>query len=259
MAEYELKSLAPIEATDVTPTQIPQPMQMIDAAVRSGASMETLERLFALQERHEANEARKAYARALVAFRAENIVVGKDKLVDFTGNTGKRTSYRHATLGNILDLVCPALSRHGLSHQWFYAQAEGFMTVTCRLMHVDGHFEETSARGPYDDSGNKNAIQGVGSAASYLERYTFCALTGTVTADMDDDGNTSKQPQFITDNQADEITKILHDTDSDFVGFLKWAGVATVKDIGRKDFRRIMAALEAKAKKQRDEAADATA
>lgn len=248
MAEFELKENAVIEARDVTPAAIPTPLGMIADAVRAGANVETLERLFALQRRHEANEARKAYVKALVAFRAENIVVDKDKLVDFTGNTGKRTTYRHATLGNIIDVVGPALSRHGLSHQWFYSQADGFMTVTCRLMHVGGHYEETPARGPYDSSGNKNELQGVGSAASYLERYTFCALTGTATAEMDDDGRGSSKAEFVTPEQQAELTDLLHNTGTDFAKFLGWLKVESIDAIPRAQFRKAVAALEAKAK-----------
>ena len=257
MAEYELKSLTPIEATDVTPAQIPQPMQMIDAAVRSGASMETLERLFALQERHEANEARRQYITALAAFKALGLRVSKDKAVS---QGAGRPSYKHATLANILETITPALADHGLSATWSTAQEPHGITVTCILRHAAGHMESVSLTGQPDTGPGRNGLQAIGSTITYLQRYTLMAITGTAASDQDDDGRgSSARSEYITDEQADEVTTLLHATGSDFAGFLRWAGVETVHEIGRKDFRRIMAALEAKAKKQRDEAADATA
>ena len=41
---------------------------------------------------------------------------------------------------------------------------------------------------PLDTSGGKNNIQAMGSAVSYLERYTLLAITGLSTKEMDDDG-----------------------------------------------------------------------
>lgn len=250
MAEYELKEMSPgavIEAENVTSMRAPSPVQLIETALRSNASVETLERLFALQERYDAGEARKAYARALVAFRAENIVVDKDKQVDFTNKNGVRTQYKHATLGNILDKVTPALARHGLSHQWFFAQSDGFMTVTCRLIHVDGHSEETQARGPYDGSGNKNDIQGVGSVASYLERYTFCALTGTTTAEMDDDARgAGVSVATITLDQQIEIQDGLKETNSNAAAFLQYIGADSIENIPASAYRKAMNAIDGK-------------
>jgi hypothetical protein len=119
--------------------------------------------------------------------------------------------------------------------------------------------ESVSLTGQPDTGPGRNAIQAIGSTITYLQRYTLMAITGTAASDQDDDGKGSARSEYITDEQADEVTALLHSTGSDFAGFLRWAQVETVHEIGRKDFRRILAALEAKAKKQRDEAADATA
>src|SRR5690348_12650561 len=47
-----------------------RPMNVLQQAVQQGASVETLEKLLALQERWEANEARKAFVAALAAFKS---------------------------------------------------------------------------------------------------------------------------------------------------------------------------------------------
>lgn len=249
MAEYELKALTPIDATDVTPAQIPQPMQMIDTAVRAGASMETLERLFALQERHEANEARKAYVTALAAFKAHGLRVSKDRTV----NQGSgRPSYKHATLSNIIETIAPALAEHGLSATWSTAQEPHGITVTCILRHAAGHMESVSLTGQPDTGPGRNNIQAIGSTITYLQRYTLLAITGIAASDQDDDGGGSgdRGTQYITDEQCDEIAALLHETNSDFAGFLKWLKVDNIAVIPRSMFRKAISALEAKRAQQ---------
>ena len=81
------------------------PMAMLQLAVEKGASVEQLERLMALQERYEANEAKKEFVIAMTAFKEHPLVIEKNKLVDFTGNSGKRTHYKHATLANVCDTI----------------------------------------------------------------------------------------------------------------------------------------------------------
>jgi hypothetical protein len=69
--------------------------------------------------------------------------------------------------------------------------------VTCILSHKDGHREETTLSGPFDHSGNKNAVQAIGSGVAYLQRYTLKAAVG-VAAGHDDDGRSSGTPASQT-------------------------------------------------------------
>ena len=163
------------------------PMTMLNMAVSQGADLDKLEKLMALQERWEANEARKAFAEALTAFKAVPISIGKDKHVSFATSKGK-TEYNHATLGNVCNVIGEELSKHGLSYRWNTVQAEGKIKVSCVLMHVKGHSESISLEASADDSGGKNNIQAIGSTVSYLQRYTLLAITGTATQEQDDDG-----------------------------------------------------------------------
>jgi len=165
------------------------PAVLLHMAVQQGADLDRLERLMALQERWEANEARKAFHTAMAAFHAEPITIGKDKHVDYTSKSGIRTQYDHATLGNIVKVVVPRLGMHDLSHSWEPARTEGGrVTVTCRVTHKAGHTESVTLDAPLDDSGGKNNIQALGSAITYLQRYTLIAILGLATEDQDDDG-----------------------------------------------------------------------
>jgi hypothetical protein len=52
------------------------------------------------------------------------------------------------------------------------------MEVTCILRHELGHSETASMGGKPDVGGAKSPIQARASTKSYLERYTFMAVTG---------------------------------------------------------------------------------
>jgi ERF superfamily protein len=146
---------------------------------------ETLRELLAVQREWEANEARKAYAMALVALKRDlPTVVERDATVDFTNNSGKRTFYNHASLAGVMDAVTEPLTEHGFSLTWHPTTADGRVTVTCRLTHAGGHIEETTISAPIDDTGGKSKVQGVMSTITLLSRYTALSLLGIATRDM---------------------------------------------------------------------------
>lgn len=165
------------------------PMGMLQLAVEKGASVEQLERLMALQERYEANEAKKEFVAAMTRFKENPKIIEKNATVDFTSAKG-RTHYKHATLANVCDVIGPALSEVGISHRWETEQQDGGMIrVTCILTHARGHSERVWLQAGKDESGNKNSIQAVGSTVTYLQRYTLLAASGMAVADQrDDDG-----------------------------------------------------------------------
>jgi hypothetical protein len=166
------------------------PAGMMLSALRQGASLEQVEKMMALQERWEANEARKAYNEAFSAFKAEAVHIIKNKQVTDGPLKGKSYAELHA----VVDALTPALSQHGLSASWRLTKDEtGWMEVTCYLRHVKGHEESVSMGGPPDSGGAKNAIQARASTKSYLERYTLKAICGVAEGGEDNDGNGSGQ------------------------------------------------------------------
>lgn len=174
------------EETAVTITQ-PTPMAMVQLALQQNAGIETIEKLMALQERWQANDARKAFVEAMAAFKANPPRLEKNKTVSFPTSKGK-TEYKHATLDYVAEVLGRELSKHGLSFRWQTAQEGGKIRVTCFLQHILGHGESVTLEAPADDSGQKNAIQQIGSTVTYLQRYTLLAATGMATADQDMDG-----------------------------------------------------------------------
>ena len=134
------------------------PMQMLQIAVERDADIAMLEKLIALQERWEANEARKAFVAALSAFKADPPAIVKNKHVTYAPRrTGEGGDYYHATLDQVAGAIGAALSRHGLPHRWEVEQGDGrLIRVTCILEHVLGHCERVTLQAAPDQSGNKN-------------------------------------------------------------------------------------------------------
>ena len=163
----------------------------------------TLRELLAVQREWEKGEAEKAYTRALAALkRVLPTVIHKDSTVDFTNREGKRTHYKHTSLAAVMDAINEPLHQHGFSLSWRPATqgtgTQATITVTCRLTHSEGHFEECAISAPVDTSGSKSPAQGVASTITLLSRYTALALLGIATADM---------PEPRGDAEGDQVEK----------------------------------------------------
>jgi hypothetical protein len=175
------------EKQELVTTSGQAPNQLIALALEKGADPGTLERLMDLQERWEANQAKKAYVLAMTRFKIEApAVIAKTDKVDFTSARG-RTTYNYANLGTVIQEITALLGKHELSVSWKTAQEQRLVTVSCRITHSGGYSEDVTLTGPVDDSGNKNAIQAIGSVVTYLQRYTLLAALGLATGE-DDDG-----------------------------------------------------------------------
>lgn len=175
---------------------LPTKPNLLQEAIAKGASIEVIERIMAMQERWEANEARKAFNTAIAAFKENPPEILKTVEVAYESQrSGSRTSYKHEDLSEMLAAIDPALAAHGLWVRFKINSAPGAVTVTCIIGHAEGHSEEPATlQGAPDTSGNKNAIQAIGSTVSYLQRYTLKAALGMAAA-RDDDGRASSKPE----------------------------------------------------------------
>lgn len=198
-------------ALKASPLEYSTPASMIMAAVAGKANLKQVEKLMLLQERFEKRQAEKAYNRAIADFKANPPEIIKESAVNFDTAKGK-VNYKYASLANVIEKITPELSKHGLTISWRTAQ-NGKISVTCRISHVLGHYEETTLSADADNSGSKNPIQAMGSAITYMQRYSALALLGLACADGDDDGRSSntKLSHSEIDNDPMPIQKTLKD------------------------------------------------
>lgn len=186
-----------VEKVDKEVSIAQNPNNFIQLAITNNAPIESLERLMDLQERWEKNEARKAYFDAKANFQKRKPIIKKTQSVSFGSDSKAR--YKFAPLSEIEKAVDPILADLGLSYDFKQLQENNQIKITCVLSHKLGHSEETSLSAPADTSGNKNAIQSIGSTVSYLKRYTLANILG-LSSGEDDDGHSG-----ITNKEANII------------------------------------------------------
>ena len=94
---------------------------------------------------------------------------------------------RYADLAEVLNTVRPVLAKNSLSFAQFPSLDGVVASVETILMHSSGEWISGVASAPL----SKQDAQGVGSATTYLRRYSLAALAGI--AQEDDDGNGAAQ------------------------------------------------------------------
>jgi hypothetical protein len=212
--------------------------QVIQFALQNNAGVEQLEKMMQLQERYEANEAKKAYHVAMAAFKANPPKIDKDSNVKYG-----QTEYNHATLGNVTEKINKALSEHGLSAAWQTSQKDKMIAVTCKITHILGHSESTRLEAGADTSGAKNSIQAIGSTVTYLQRYTILSLTGLATEEMDDDGNGS-EAEYVNEEQVKKWKVAIENKKIDMSMFLDYMGSKSIDKILVRDIKKADIAIK---------------
>lgn len=91
----------------------------------------------------------------------------------------------YADLAEVINTVRPIMSKHGISISQFPAFDSGLASVETIVMHHSGEWMSGISSAPV----GKQDAQGVGSAITYLRRYSLAAIAGI--AQEDDDGNSA--------------------------------------------------------------------
>lgn len=92
---------------------------------------------------------------------------------------------KYSDLSEVLGNLRPLLAKNQLALSQFPSFENGIVSVTSLLAHASGEWIESTASAP----ATKQDVQGVGSAITYLKRYSATSIVGMASADQDDDGN----------------------------------------------------------------------
>ena len=243
-AAFDLQAVAERSTTNALVERL-----VLDPSV----SVEKLEKLMEMRERMEALAARKAFDWAVASAKSEIPPIVKDGHVGFDARSGgARTEYDHETLAQIARTVDPILSRYGVSYRYRTKQDGNTVSVTCILAHRDGHSEETTLSCGVDTSGNKNAIQAIGSAVTYLQRYTLKAALGLSAQKRDDDGNAAGGPATIDESQFRELRDALEAAGINDSDLTKLYGVEMLADLPATNFKAALSLIRQRAAKKRE-------
>jgi len=230
------KALEPIPPAAV-PMEHEPSTSVVITAMNRGYSPEFVEKMMELQERYEANEARKAYAKAMAAFKANPPEILKTKHVCYTNSKNQEVKWNHAVLGEVGEAIIVGMSPHGLYHRWDMEQTDkGTIKTTCIVTHELGHSETMSMSGPPDTSGGKDALKAMSSTNTLFQRLTLLAITGLAAKGMDNEnpGNDAAgagSQKFITPEQVAKLTPDIKKYYGDGVLFLQYLQAETVETI----------------------------
>ena len=221
------KDITVVPAQEVAPIQQAGEsaaiLSMIERASRDpSVDIVKFERLMEMRERVETRFSHAAFSAAVASAKAE--------IAPITRNAEGHQNKKYADFSAIARAVDPVLARHGLSYRFRSNQTDKqTIAVTCVLSHKDGHSEENTLMGGPDTSGSKNAIQALGSALTYLQRYSLVQALGLATS-SDDDGKAAGNAQSVSDEQVEELQGILISTASDVPKFLAYFKIESLSD-----------------------------
>lgn len=213
--------------------------QILRVASDPTIDLDRMDKLMAMHERLQKDQAARAFAAAFADLQADLPVV-----IERAQNTNTKAKY--ATLEDTLDAIRPHLRQHGFSINFRMEQPEGAIVVTGILRHREGHEQTTALRLPIDTGAGRNAVQAIGSSETYGRRYVTMALLN-IASRTDDDGRAAGRQadvKLITEAQVDQLRDLLQSTGRDEGKFLRWAKLERLEDIAAADFDKAVSTIK---------------
>ena len=136
---------------------------------------------------------------------------------------------KYADLAEVLNTVRPVFSENGLSIIQSTEFDGALVSVTTTIAHKDGGYVSSKA----SCVPSKTDAQGVGSATTYLRRYSLASACGV--AQEDDDGNSSahngKPVARINEKQEVELSDYIEATNTDRAKMLAYFKVKALSEL----------------------------
>lgn len=99
---------------------------------------------------------------------------------------GYQGRYKFADLGQVLDVIRPVFSKHGLAFTQLVGDAQdGRVSVTTMLLHESGQTLKTASSMALHKQAGLSDAQAAGSVITYLRRYQITAMAGIAQEDTD--------------------------------------------------------------------------
>ena len=246
---YQLAAAPPSEAKTPSPSEGGGLLAVIERlATNPQLNVDVFERLLNARRFEEDRAAMRAFNVAMSQAKGEISPVLKTRDVDDPSKRegGARTKYRYESFADVARVVDPVFAAHGLSYRFRISQKVDQVTVTCIVSHADGYSEETSPLETKVDPGSTGMsnVQALGSALTYLQRYSLRAAIG-LAAGVDDDGRGAggTSPR-IDANQANELRTLIDQTGRSETTLLKLVGVDDIIDMTTDQFKRAKEVLD---------------
>ena len=164
------------------------PAQLIQQAVQGGADLVKLEKLLELQERWDANQAKKVFASSFSKAQSGIEAVTKKKF-------NSQTKSKYADLGDVIESSKPVYTEQGFSVIFYEGDTTlpEHIRIYADVLHFAGHKETYHFDVPMDGKGiqgnaNMTKIHAKASSVAYGRRYLMCMIWNIPTQDNDAQG-----------------------------------------------------------------------
>lgn len=169
------------------------------------------------------------------------------------GSVNPAFKSRYAALDDVVQVVRPALNKHGIAYFHQIITDERGSVMRTVLFHG---ISETQVHCDVPLIVDRNNMQGFKSATTYAKRIGVESLTGIAPQDDDDGNAAAKAPPVIAEpvrvpninaDQFIELSDLIEQTGSDPAKLAQWLGAKTLEELNVQQWDRAMAQLRKKA------------
>lgn len=219
---------------------------LLHFAIERGTPVEQLEKLVDLADRMDRRQASRDFSAAMAAFQAECPAIKKGRTASIATKGGGKYQYIYADLDEIVHVVRPILTKHGLSFRFNTKHDGKLLSVECIVSHVNGHSEMATFTLPIDNPSAMSDQQKVGAAAMYAKRQSLSAALGITTTDQDVDGAAIEgaDPTKITEDQVTALRDLIDETGASLDRFLDYMGAEKLEDLRAGEYQRAVNTLK---------------
>ncbi len=213
------------------------------AATNPDVNIDKMERLLAMAQTIRKEEREAAFARDLNALQAEipqiekaGIILAKDKVT---------VRSRYSLIEDVDIVIRPLLKKYGFSVSFNEEAVSGDnYTISCKLLHKEGHSDTKRITLPLDKNEFRTRIQDRGSTESFAHRKLLFMHLNIVQRGKDNDGQGGDEK--ISEEQERDLIAIMEEVNQDKAKFFKFFGIEKVSDLPAKEFAGAIRDLERK-------------
>ncbi len=238
-----------VKSAPAYPEALSDPDPFIAMVERLGSNpnvdVDKLERILAMNERVLDRNQRAAFNDSFAKAQSKIDLVVADSY-------NVQTKSNYPKLSRILIEAKKHWESEGFGMMYYEGECpiENHKRTMCDIRHSAGHTETRHIDLAVQTTGiagkqMMTQIHGQGSSFSYGRRYLTCMIWNIPTGDDDDGQKASENAEFITEDQAKDITRRLKKIYGDDASmFLNWIGVDTVDTILAKDYKKAIGGIK---------------
>lgn len=232
------------EGKDVLNVEQISPVAMAQTLLEKGVKPEDVEKMLTLQERYDANQAKKAFAISMVEVQKNMPIVPELA-------TNSQTNSKYSKYKTILKYTKHIYTEAGFSLVYSEGETskEDNIRVVVDIMHSQGHIETRFIDVPLDLTGlkgtvNKTKTHAKGSSLSYGKGYLIRMVFNIPTGD-DDDGQAAGSIEYISEEQLSTIRDFIDNNEAVIEkSFLEHMGAESCEQLPKAKYQQAIVAIK---------------